>query len=34
MSSGEKAVFTKDPNTGEIASMLYNGAYIFKKLAH
>ncbi|WP_460585129.1 serine hydrolase domain-containing protein [Hymenobacter arcticus] len=34
MNSGEKAVFTKDPSTGEVASVLYNGAYVFKKLAH
>ena len=34
MSSGEKAVFTKDSDTGEVTSVLYNGAYVFKKLAH
>ena len=33
MSSGEKAIFTKDSTTGEVATILYNGSLVFKKLA-
>ena len=32
VNSGEKAVFTKDAQTGKITSVLYNDSYVFKKL--
>jgi CubicO group peptidase (beta-lactamase class C family) len=32
VNSGEKAVFTKDAQTGKITGVLYNDSYVFKKL--